>query len=205
MESKNEVRYNKNMNYEIELKAHVYNRDEVIKILNEKARYCGAVEKSDTYYKFPSADISARIRREVHNMDGECKNQTVFTYKRKEVKKDSNGLLIEVNDENECIVDDGSALEVFFEDLGAKISLKKEKKVLHWHFLIDGNDAHVELCTVPPLGDFLEIEIIKNENSEEIVESAKKSIQKIFTLCNIPLENIETRYYRDMLSDLQHN
>lgn len=199
------------MSFEIELKAHVYNRDEVISILNslDDCKYEGHREKSDTYYKFPLSSnksedgknhISARIRKERFTLADVDNTQYLFTYKKKERIVDSNGTEIEVNDENEMAFSQSpDALEVFFKDLGGTVSLKKEKSVEGWIAKIDGEYAHIELCTVPPLGDFLEIEIIKDENDAQTVDRCKKIEEKIFTLCKIPLNQIESRYYKDLL------
>lgn len=198
------------MNYEIELKAHVYNRAQVIENLNKIGNYGGHTEKKDTYYSFslPAAEskngkkhISARIRKEIQTLNGKTSETSVFTYKRKETKKTHDGNEIEVNQENEFSFENEQALAVFFMDLGAEISLTKEKSVEQWMVNINGENAHAELCTVPPLGDFLEIEIIKDNNDENTVSKCQDSIKKIFEKCNIPLENIEERYYRDMLKD----
>ena len=61
------------MNYEIELKAHVKNRSEVIEKLNQTGTYLGHTEKEDDYYHFELPQgktapdgrnfISARIRK----------------------------------------------------------------------------------------------------------------------------------------------
>lgn len=253
------------MSYEIELKAHVYNREQVIETLNglEFGEYLGHTEKSDTYYHFAVgagvnegesgvndggaegcgvggvndsvADvcgaggvntgktgvntskpevtgaaavssardyISARIRKEKLVFKGEESCSNYFTYKRKEVILGSDGREIEVNDEKEInFGGSAEALEVFFTDLGGKVALKKEKSVEQWILELDGEKAHVELCTVPPLGDFLEIEIIKDANDEVTVARCKKIEEKIFTLCHIPLEQIEPRYYSQMLKE----
>ena len=112
------------MNYEIELKAHVKNRAEVIEILNKTGTYLGHTEKSDDYYHFELADgrtapdgrnfLSSRIRKETLTLDGKTSSNCYFTYKRKEVKKNEDGTEIEVNEENEFTTADASALEVFF-------------------------------------------------------------------------------------------
>ena len=205
------------MNYEIEMKAHVYNRQEVIDILNKIAVYGGHTQKNDTYYRLQKQFsqnsnqenqdnfqnyVTARIRQEKLTLDGKTSTKFYFTYKRKELKKSSDGKEIEVNEENEFTFDDDSALTLFFQDAGAQISLKKQKSVEQWNFFVDGENAHIELCTVPPLGDFLEIEIIKSENDAQTVKKCRNIIQKIFTECNIPLNQIEERYYRDMLKDI---
>ena len=198
------------MNYEIELKAHVRNRDEVIKILNSAGTYLGHTEKQDDYYHFELGEgltapdgrsfLSSRIRKETLTLNGKTSSTCYFTYKRKEIKKNEDGTEIEVNEENEFTTEDASALEVFFKDLGGKIDLHKSKSVEQWTHTKNGETAHVELCNVPPLGDFLEIEIIKNQNDEETVRKCKKIIEEIFTDCGISLDQIEPRYYRDMLS-----
>lgn len=201
------------MGYEIELKAHVYNRREVISKMNESdGKYLGHTEKSDVYYRFPLLKnddenqseqkyISARIRHEELEFNQVKSSQNYFTYKRKKNVKTADGAVIEVNEENEIIFE-GSIhpLEIFFSDLGGLVGLKKEKKVEQWIINLDGEEAHVELCTVPPLGDFLEIEIIKSENDEETVNRCKKIEEKIFKMCNIPLTQIEPKCYRDLLA-----
>ena len=198
------------MNYEIELKAHVTDRDGVKKILDGMGRYLGHTQKEDDYYHFdlkgsPAPDgrnfISARIRKENLCLDGKTSSCCYFTYKRKEIKKNEDGREIEVNEENEFTTGDASALEVFFKDLGARVDLHKSKSVEQWTVIKDGESAHVELCNVPPLGYFLEIEIIKEKNDEETVRKARKVIESIFTDCNIDLNQIENRYYRDMLKN----
>ncbi len=199
------------MNYEIELKAHVKNRAEVIEILNKTGTYLGHTEKKDDYYHFELADghtapdgrnfLSSRIRKETLTLAGKTSSTCYFTYKRKEIKKNEDGTEIEVNEENEFTTDDASALELFFKDLGAVIDIHKSKSVEQWNVTCGTETAHVELCNVPPLGDFLEIEIIKSQNDEATVKAAKKVIEGIFTTCKISLDQIEARYYRDMLKN----
>ena len=55
--------------YEIEIKAHVYNRDKVISILNSFAEYQCYIEKKDNYFRFPVSSegekpVTVRIRKE---------------------------------------------------------------------------------------------------------------------------------------------
>ncbi|MBQ7752073.1 MAG: CYTH domain-containing protein [Treponema sp.] len=200
------------MNYEIELKAHVYDRTHVTASLNKIGTYLGHTQKSDDYYHFPLAAgisapdgrnfLSARIREEKTTNGRLITDSFLFTYKKKEVLKNEDGTQIEVNDENESVITDAKAFRTFFEDLGATIDLHKEKSVDGWNVEIDGVTAHAELCEVPPLGDFLEIEIIKEKNDEETVKKMKDIIMKIFEKCGIKKEDIESRYYRDMLKKL---
>ena len=200
------------MNYEIELKAHVYDTKNVTVCLNKIGTFLGHTQKSDDYYHFemPCGKIapdgrsflSARIRHEKITKGKQISNSFLFTYKKKEILKNQDGTQIEVNDENESEISDAKALRTFFSDLGATIDLHKEKSVDGWNVDIEGECAHAELCQVPPLGYFLEIEIIKNQNDEETVKKMKNIIMKIFEICGIKKEDIESRYYRDMLKSL---
>ena len=196
------------MAYEIEIKAHVYNREEVIQKLNsmKDAIYSGHTEKKDSYYHFPvgAKYISARIRKEKLVLNGKTSDKNYFTYKKKKLVTGDDGVQIEANEENEFTFEgDTSPIEVFFEDLGAKLYIRKEKSVEQWLLKADGEEAHVELCTLPDLGDFLEIEIIKPDNSAEVVSKCKKIEETILTECNIPISQIEPRYYTQMLRELK--
>ncbi len=198
------------MNYEIEQKAHVYNRQQVIDTLNKVATYNGTCHKTDEYYRIPLSDtsekayISCRFRQEVKEINGTKTTENIFTYKREKsiISSGSNSTQdkIEVNQELESLIQNPQSFKIFIQDLGAVPGIIKQKDVLDWNYNVDGFEAHIELCTVPPLGDFLEIEIIAQNNTTEYVGRAKSAIQKIFTLCNIPLTQIEPKYYRDLLN-----
>lgn len=188
--------------FEVEAKAHVADRAKVIRILNETARYLGSVHKKDCYYK--NADgIKPRIRIEEPWSTGEtslpnpAKTQILFTYKRKELRKTESGKVLEVNDEKECTLSSPEALDTLFTDAGFELYLQKEKFVMGWQ---DGK-AHIELCTVPPLGNFLEIEIMSESDEDSAVEMLRRQILAIFERTGIGEEQIENRYYSDMLRE----
>ena len=102
--------------YEIELKAHVDDRDATIAKINTFASFCGKVQKSDTYYKLIQGErkISARIRTE----SSDSATKPLLTYKRKELRIDENGTKTEVNDEKECELSDPEPLIALFTDIG---------------------------------------------------------------------------------------
>lgn len=195
------------MSFEIELKAHVYNRKEIIEKLNSVAQYLGHTYKKDTYFHLPS-QISVRIRnqKEESSDKNTSKNkiQNYFTYKKKETKLLENGTQIEVNIENESLVENPDALEQLFFDLGGKTAYTKEKDVEHWEYLFENELLHIELCTVPPLGDFLEIEVIKEVQDEKTVQKITKLQEQLLSDCNIPLSQIEPKYYSQMLKEIQN-
>lgn len=184
--------------FEVELKAHVYEREKVIEKLNSFAEYLGNVQKDDVYWKTYKNEkkVKARIRTETNLEDSTKK--IFLTYKKKECRFDENGKSYEVNDEKECELSDSITLEALFKDLGMIVFLKKQKIVLGWQF----EEIHIELCTVPPLGDFLEIEIISNTNDEKTVSEKREKLISILKKCEIPEKNIENRYYSDMLKNI---
>ena len=196
--------------YEVELKARIKDRKTVISTLESFASYCGAVEKSDTYYENAgtASPVKVRLRKEIP-FDSEeiaCSSQknkilsppaVIFTYKKKELK--SNSRQIEINNENECILSDPSPVELFLNDAGFVPVLKKQKRVLSWKY----QDALFELCTVMPLGDFLEIEILLDESVKtpaKITETQDKLIS-LLKKCGLQESDIEKKYYSQLLNE----
>lgn len=196
--------------YEVELKARIKDRKTVISTLESFASYCGAVEKSDTYYENVGAvsPVKVRLRKEIPFVSAEIvsssqKNKllsapaVIFTYKKKELK--SNSQKIEINNEKECTLSDASPVELFLNDAGFIPVLKKHKKVLSWKY----QDALFELCTVMPLGDFLEIEILLDESvktSAKINETQNKLIS-LLKKCGLQESDIEKKYYSQLLKE----
>ena len=52
---------------------------------------------------------------------------------------------------------------------------------------------------MPPLGDFLEIEVFAKDDAH--TEDAKRALLSIFKHCSIDESAIESRYYSDMLDE----
>ncbi len=195
--------------YEIELKAHVADRRHVIETLNAFAEYDGKADKKDTYYHLPADGraasdnggyLSCRIRRETRETGNSVRTSVIFTYKRKEQRMGAGGTPIEVNDERECTLSDSSALEALLADAGFTVARTKHKITEGWYAPADEGKAHIELCTVPPLGDFLEIEILSGTEDEKSVAAARRCIEGLFVRCGIPLSAVESRYYNEMLA-----
>lgn len=196
--------------YEIELKAHVYDREKTISYLESLAKFDSKIIKNDTYYSLKTQKlinnkdhISIRIRKEYIQFSGTDKSEILVTYKKKEIRTNEYGTSIEVNEENECTVSDSSPLEKFLIDAGAVIQLKKEKITLRYTLQTDYGQANLELCTVPPLGDFLEIEILSDNNDNQTVEKIQNEIKNLIQKCGISLDCIEPKYYSEMLN--QHS
>ncbi len=179
--------------YEIEMKAHVWDTKTLRNNLNSFATKGKILDKSDQYWKHPATNQQIRIRKE------EIDNITTYlvTYKRKQIKVTNSGNTMEVNDEQEFTIDNPNALVFFLQDGGYTISLYKEKKVEQWHY----ENVLLELCSVPPLGDFLEIEIISDSDNPEIIQAYEQQISHLFTLCGIAKTDIENKYYSQLLEE----
>lgn len=209
--------------YEIEIKAHVYDRKAVSDALASFAEYEGSIKKHDTYYRYyynrassgissPSGNVSpsaslpqkpyltARIRREaITTTNDESRTEILLTYKRKETRTLQDGTSSEVNEENECALSDALAIEKLFADIGFKPSYTKEKFAESWYAQTPAGQAHIELCEVPPLGDFLEIEIMAQNNDSATVDATRKELYKLLEKCGVDKSAIETRYYSELL------
>ncbi len=172
--------------FEIELKAHVKDRNSVIKNLNSFALYKTSLIRDDQY--FSKDNIKIRLREE-NNCDSDT-SIFILTYKQKEIRSDT-----EVNDEKECTLSNPDAFLAFIKDAGFKTELTKHKEVKIWTY----QGATLELCNVPPLGDFIEIEILSSTNDSKTLAECQKKLHEILSLCGISKSEIENRYYSEML------
>ncbi len=196
--------------YEIELKAHVLNKETILNTLNKIAQYKGFVDRQDIYYTKPIETqgslnhITVRIRKETTILNEKEHISYLLTYKKKEILTGAQ-TVCEVNDEKECCISDPEALTNLFIDTGFTESLRKHKLVDDWILETPYGNATLELCTVPPLGHFIEIEIISASNETEHTLKVKEELEKILEKTGISKKNIEPRYYREMLQNVQSN
>lgn len=189
--------------YEIELKAHVADWQGTATRLDGFAHYCGMVMKDDVYYALHGGP-AARVRTETplraqdgHGMRGAVAagaQRVFFTYKRKEMHA-SNGAAVEVNDELECELGNGAPLVAFLSDSGCTVVLEKHKRTERWRY----GDVCIELCEVPPLGDFLELEVLADCDDAPTVADARARLLDVLSRAGIGHDQLEERYYRDMV------
>lgn len=215
--------------YEIEIKAHVYDYKAVSDALTAFAKYESSIKKHDTYYRYyynradyrivsPSGNTSpnksvapnvhfpqkpyltARIRREIITAPNtEPRAEILLTYKRKETRTLQDGTSTEVNEENECTLSDALAIEKLFSDIGFAPSYTKEKFAESWYVQTSAGEAHIELCEVPPLGYFLEMEIMAQNNDIATVDAARTALYTLLEKCGVEKSAIEPRYYSELL------
>lgn len=189
---------------ETEIKARVKNKEQLLEKLKKFSIYKGFLTRSDTYWK---NKISIRIREQEFN----CEKITIVTYKKKELRN-VNGLQTEVNEEHETIIGDRKPFEEFLKDAGFKISLKKTKEVHEFQYDITNellNDqgliANIEVCTVPPLGDFIEIEIVSEPKDVGTLELIQNELLSILEKSGLTEDDIEPKYYSQLLKEAQEN
>ena len=179
------------MNKEIELKAHVENYKSVKKILSEKYGTPVEIHKDDIYYIYKQAGDSYRgqpVRLRVEN------GKNVVTLKQKSIKDG-----IELNNELEFGVDNGESFIKYMQLTGARKWVVKTKNGWKYKSSENGYEAVIELCEVSNLGWYLEIEIvIESPDNVQITES-KLKIKDILNSAGISEDQIESRYYSDML------
>lgn len=196
--------------YEIELKAHVPDKNNCIEKINSFAKYLGTIVKDDEYFQLELHDengistnashLTARLRKESYTFpDGSLKKQELLTYKKKLRKTDSTGAAYEVNEENESEISNGEAVKKLLVDSGYKKAYTKHKDVMQWKMATDEGEAHLELCNIPPLGDFLEIEIVTDSCSNE--EKIRLKLKELIVKAGISSDNIEERYYSELLAE----
>lgn len=180
---------------EIELKARIENENQLKEIINSFAKYEKTVTKDDTYYVNPSGNgKKIRIRKETENQ----KTTWLLTYKIKENKISPNGNETEVNKELETKIEDAFPLISYFKDCGWIIDLIKHKEVIVWTY----DNATLELCYIPKLGWFLEIEILTKDHDDITIQNAQKKLIEILYKCKLSEKNIENKYYSQLLKEI---
>lgn len=196
--------------YEIELKAHVKDRSSTIRNINTFATYLGTTIKEDTYFHLqtdsstPQNHITCRLRHEDYTFpDSSTKSLDLLTYKKKSLRKNPDGTTYEVNEENESELSNPDTIVKLITDSGFTEAYTKHKDVMQWTFSTGYGDAHLELCTIPPLGDFLEIEIVsENCHNDSLIQA---ELQSLIVRAGVQLSEIEPKYYSQLLAEARKN
>ena len=198
---------------EIEIKAWVKDRAEVTTKLNSFADYKSRTLKEDTYYTLGGSSPRIRIRKETifegNGRSATPRYTTLVTYKRKELRLNSDGTKSEVNEENEGEISNAQALELYLTDSGHRIHLRKHKDVMLWTsqssaFMSNPPKSYpinIELCAVEHLGDFLEIEILYDGSDDNEVSALTQVLYSILEKAGLGADDVEDRYYSELLRE----
>ena len=190
--------------HEIELKARLTNPERTEQQLSRIADFAFHCVKTDCYWSFGKKTL--RIRREQT-----AGKETVFvTHKLKKYTG-----AIETNRELEFELP-VTAVPVFtamLENLGFICTAKKQKDTkvfiprsgLFKEETLAGSKAlSIELSVIEPIGTFLEIEVLyQNEGAvdERHIHNARTIFDTILTVLEIPQSAIEPRPYNELLAD----
>jgi predicted adenylyl cyclase CyaB len=172
------------------------------KRLEELAGAGAAFSKDDAYWFSTAAELpksGLRVRREKAG-NGE---RTLVTYKTMERREG-----MEINDEHELEVSDGTC----FEDLLIRLALEKRihKHKQGWSWNCEGITAELAEITGaadssdgPPLpknlGWFLELEILAEDGGAATASTARQRLLALLEKAGIGEDNLESRYYSEML------
>jgi adenylate cyclase class 2 len=176
------------MELEIEKKAWIKNIEELENRLKEIAVFSKTDEKSDTYYYMPSDGREIDFKNDPIFRIRKTKKGSFIAYKKRDFSGET-----EVNQENEFEIITPEKIEGLIEYVGYKVLVKKHKFSRVYSY----KNASIELNTIDGLGDFIEVEVILTNEDEK--ERAFEVIDEVFEILNIDKNNIETRYYIDLL------
>ena len=190
---------------EIEIKAHVTCPITTESKIRSFADFKSRIKKTDVYWKQAETGLKIRLRRE-EKYSGDIITQetnldTIITYKKKTVQEQT-----EVNDECEFTVSDRTSFEFLLQELNFAVDIEKTKKTVSFSYLYSKNfTVTIELSEVPPLGYFIELEIVSDKTEASVITKAKKALFSTLKLCDIPETDIETRFYTDMIKEISSN
>lgn len=180
------------MALEVELKARIEDPRQLQVILEGLAGISSAqpIDKEDSYLGPDANTFLVRLRSEA--------NTLTITHKKRTL---TDG--IETNQEIEFSTDIGqkSAVVALFAALGYVEQLNKRKIGLRYHLLVDESlgPLTIEVCEVAPLGWFLEMEVLVDDQS--LVEEARRALLQTLSLVEIDRSLIESRPYMILLKE----
>jgi adenylate cyclase class IV len=202
---------------EVELKAHLRDRRAAEASVSAFARLVGSVDKFDSYWHGPDwrrerGTKGFRIRAEDHS--------TTVTFKNKRVE---NGL--EVNLEREFGVGDPEIFVEFCRRLGCESFYTKRKRGSRYIYDSASRSgqasaevplprsgaprgespptrpATIEIVEVEGLGDFIEIEILLEDEEPEALARAQAEIRGLLERAGVDAAAIESRFYSELLME----
>jgi predicted adenylyl cyclase CyaB len=180
---------------EVELKARVRSRAATEAAVASFARPCGAVDKRDAYWHGPDWRLNGdtrgfRLRSEGHG--------SIVTFK---TKRSEGG--VEINREREFEVSDPEAFNEFALRLGCEPFYEKRKRGLAFKAGrgAEPGEATIEIIEVSGLGDFIEIEILLEDEDPARLALAQSEIRAFLARSGVREEDIEPRFYSELLME----
>jgi len=188
---------------EVELKARLRDRATVEAAVASFAGPGSRVDKRDSYWHGPDwrLDRGARVFR-LRSAGGDSAGgdaNTVVTFKNKRCEGG-----IEINQEREFEVSDSGAFVEFAERLGCEFFYHKRKTGLGYKFGPSAGEgspceATIEIVEVEGLGDFIEIEILLEDEDPGSVALAQAEIRSLLSRSGVSEADMESRFYSELL------
>jgi adenylate cyclase class 2 len=178
------------MAVEVEIKAWVKDMAEMARQLERRCAKQRDFCKEDAYFHSPLPQYRQdfRVRR-----DGDT---SYCTFKEKDIQDD-----LEVNKEEEFVISDAGLFIELMEKLGCIRYAQKKKKGC----VYSCGDIRVELCTVEPVGDFIEVEVKLDGYEKEREEKAKRTIRSFLRELGVLSEDIENRTYSQLITEKKNS
>ena len=169
---------------EIELKARLEDKKNIIEILYKKARFAADYLKKDFYYSKANAP-SIRIR--------EDKGDFFVTRKLKTI---SEGM--EVNDELEFKISSADDFEKLLFELGYKKYFSKIKDGKRFEI----GEYTIEVHSIAGLGDFIEIERLIPPEQKQNIQNIKSEELDLLVEFGIDISQLEPRPYIEIAKSI---
>jgi predicted adenylyl cyclase CyaB len=185
---------------EVELKAHIRDRTAVESRVASFAEPEGDVDKLDAYWHGPDWRMQRgkkgfRLRTE--------RGRSLVTFK---TKRNEGG--IEINHEREFEISDPAVFVELAERLGCEPFYTKRKRGSRYRIEPCGpsgsglscpGGATIEIVEIEGLGDFIEIEVLLEEEEPASIALAQGEIRGILARAGVPESDIEPRFYSELL------
>jgi predicted adenylyl cyclase CyaB len=177
--------------FEIEVKARVADHAALRAALDSGATFVKEIEKADVYFadaRLSAAEVSLdrdRVFR-IRDVGGACE----VTFKERTLDG-----AIERNVEGEFPISDPAAFRAFAAYIGFRPIIEKRKRTR----LYQVGPFNVELNEVPPLGWFLEVELVTSNASDPA--GLSESLLAVLDQFGVARDAVETTPYIVMLRD----
>ncbi len=180
----------------IEVERKAYLKDlSILDKIKKISEYTEKSTKKDTYFApfaIKRLDVYKDPIFRIRSKDG----KNILSYKKKKIVEKT-----EINIENEIDISslDKPSLRSFFQYIGFYPFIEKKKTTNLYKTKKNNFDVSIEHNNIENLGEFIEIEILIDE--EKDIEKANKAINDLFEKLEIQKEDIESKYYIDLLME----
>lgn len=178
------------MALEIEIKARIASPDSIRTALHSQFGEGVFIQRKDQYFR-RSQDRFDHIRLREEN------EKAIITFKDKKISQG-----IEENLEIQFCVDNKQAFTEFLEKLGFFPTYSKEKTVQA--FYDRQRNLAFELVHIPPLGWFIEIETVIDEQQQS-TDNAHSLVKQALLDLGLEEKDIESRPYKALLEEAEKN